>query len=315
MMAESQMPAPARIETRPMRIPRGVFVLRYASFSDGLGAPEVMVSIAEESVVEIVAAEPTRSVLLGRPGDSVVLRSVRESTVMIAIVPRGGGGRGAHITLERIASSAGDLAGPSAARETPGGTQPVPSLEVLAHVSRRGDVLACDEWIGGPALPLAIEGLELRWPGKGEGVDIEAAATVHGRERKILPPAASGSFIGTRGKASPLVGVSFRLTGPDAGAYGLICEALFLGAALTRKTGSFVELSGPTGREPLVGLRLSVSSNSPGAGMPAVPQRLADGTTAMRQLTQAPPIAAAETAPGRVRVLRTARPRPSLLLS
>ena len=315
MMAEPQMPAPAQIETRPMRIPRGVFVLRYSSSSDGLGAPEVMVSVAKESVVEIVAAEPARSVLLGRPGDSVVLRSARDSAVMIAIVPRGGGGRGAHITLERISATTDASLSQAAVREQAGGLRAVPPLELLAHVSRRGDVLARDEWIGGPALPLAIEGLELRWPGKGKGVDIEAAATVHGRERKVLPPAASGSFIGTRGRASPLVGVSFRLTGPDAGAYGLICEALFLGAALIKKTGSVVELSGPTGREPLVGLRLSVSSNSPGAGMPAVPQRLTDGTTAMRQLTQAPPIAAAETAPGRVRVLRTARPRPSLILS
>jgi hypothetical protein len=70
---------------------------------------------------------------------------------------------------------------------------------------------------------------------------------------------AVGSFAGTRGRAMPLTGIVLELSGPDASHYQLEVEALFLGSPIKRAVGQRVLLSGPTGREPLVGLRLALA--------------------------------------------------------
>ena len=65
-----------------------------------------------------------------------------------------------------------------------------------------------------------------------------------------------GGYAGTRGRALPIVGISFELSGSGAGDFRLSTEAIFLGAPVARMTGRHVKMSGPTGREPLVGFRL-----------------------------------------------------------
>jgi hypothetical protein len=52
------------------------------------------------------------------------------------------------------------------------------------------------------------------------------------------------------------VGVSIELAGHGAPGFQLAVEAAFLGAPLSRKQGKKIAMSGPTGREPLVGFRL-----------------------------------------------------------
>lgn len=58
----------------------------------------------------------------------------------------------------------------------------------------------------------------------------------------------------------PIVSVMFELSGPGSADYQFAAEAIFLGAPAKRITGKRVVVSGPTGREPLVGLRLSVDN-------------------------------------------------------
>ena len=60
----------------------------------------------------------------------------------------------------------------------------------------------------------------------------------------------------------PLTGVMLELSGPDASLYQFSFEALFLGSPVMRATGERVVLSGPTGREPLVGLRVALEEAS-----------------------------------------------------
>ena len=60
----------------------------------------------------------------------------------------------------------------------------------------------------------------------------------------------------------PLTNVMLELSGPDASAYQFSVEALFLGAPVMHASGERVVLSGPTGREPLVGLRLALEEAS-----------------------------------------------------
>ena len=67
-----------------------------------------------------------------------------------------------------------------------------------------------------------------------------------------------GAFAGTRGRAMALTGLMLELTGPDASLYRFSAEALFLGSPVMRVSGERVVVSGPTGREPLVGLRVGL---------------------------------------------------------
>ena len=68
-----------------------------------------------------------------------------------------------------------------------------------------------------------------------------------------------GSFAGTRGRAMPIVGLMLELSGPAAARFQFCVEAIFLGSPATRIISNRVVASGPTGREPLVGLRLSLN--------------------------------------------------------
>lgn len=67
-----------------------------------------------------------------------------------------------------------------------------------------------------------------------------------------------GTFAGTRGKALPLVGVLLELAGEEASNFELVVDAVFLGSPEKHSTGQKVVLAGPTGREPLVGIRIGI---------------------------------------------------------
>lgn len=272
-------------DSRPLRVPEGLFVLRYVSSPDGLDAPEISVSVPHGSGITIIDASDSFSrrgeTILGMPGDGVVLRSAREDAVLITVLSTGARGRRqAHVGLERITNAARPaIHGRGLAPAL--GANPGDGLEILAHVAHRGDVtVKAGDWICGPQFPMAIEGIALNWRNVPHGLDIVTSACLNQRGRTQLAPAPSGSFIGSRGRAAPLVGLSFALTGPLASRYALSCEALFLGAAIVSRTGSTVDLTGPTGHEPLVGLRLSL--------LPAVPVALTMPETAQRSSFEAP---------------------------
>ena len=132
-------------------------------------------------------------------------------------------------------------------------------IRVLGHVAGIGDVYGnANEWLAGPTAPSRIEGISIEWPTKPEGVDIRYSVktaqplNISGRIVDL------GAFAGTRGRAMPLTNVMLELSGPDASAYQFSVEALFLGAPVMHASGERVVLSGPTGREPLVGLRVAL---------------------------------------------------------
>ncbi len=252
----------ALTDTRTLRVGAGLFVLRYVRSSAGNQAPAVAISAPPGSPAEIIAEKGSNAVWLSKIGDAVVIRSDREASILATIEPlRRGGSRDAEFVFERLHCG---LQRPQAngltSEERLGSHSFRPDdVSVLAHVSRRGDVvLPAGDWICGPQLPMAIEGLELRWKNRPAGIDLMTSVTVKSREIKAIGPVVSGQFAGTRGKAAPLTGVTFTLSGPDAGSYILRCDAVFLGSPVTSKSGRTIELSGSTGMEPLVGLRLFV---------------------------------------------------------
>jgi hypothetical protein len=124
------------------------------------------------------------------------------------------------------------------------------------------------------------------WPGKPDNLDLRYCvrlARPHAASGKMMQ---LGDYAGTRGHALPIVGITLEISGAGAADFRLFAEAAFLGAPIARIAGNRVELSGPTGREPLVGFRLRLDETS---------------VTLQPEL---PPVAKARP-PGRVRVFRS----------
>jgi hypothetical protein len=159
-----------------------------------------------------------------------------------------GGGRGRASILpaarsDTTAQTSHDLAG----------------LSVLGHVAGIGDVVAgANEWIAGPSAPSRIEGIAVEWPGKPEQLDLRYSVRLGRPQAFPSPMTELGSFAGTRGQALPLTGIVFELSGAASSDYQLSVEAAFLGSPTMRVIGRRVALSGPTGREPLIGLRVNL---------------------------------------------------------
>jgi hypothetical protein len=86
-----------------------------------------------------------------------------------------------------------------------------------------------------------------------------------------------GSFVGTRGQARPLTEVRFELDGPAAEDAELVIDALFQGGMPVRAKGRSICLTGSSGREALVGLRVALVDMAAHEDMPvARPTRGAD---------------------------------------
>lgn len=80
----------------------------------------------------------------------------------------------------------------------------------------------------------------------------------------------------------PIVGVMLELSGKAAAAVQFVVDALFLGAPTTHMVGRHIIISGPTGREPLVGLRLALQNVEKSQSAAASSQPISVGKTAAR---------------------------------
>lgn len=310
----------AASSTRLQRVSKGLFVLRYSASAGGVRAPLVAVEADPQSGVVVLSDIAEFPPVLRAPGDAVVIQAQHDSQVRLVVHPRTtGASTDAQLVLERVSCSLSPAsvamgAAPAATNDAAAG------FSVLAHVARRGDVSAAGgDWICGPDAPLALEGLQLSWPEKPEGVDVLTAAVINMRGRKVQPPARIGQFVGTRQKAAPIVGLTFNVTGALAHLYSLQVEALFLGGAVVRKSGLFIEVAGDTGLEPLVGLKINLVEQAAAtdAGMPSYPF-MARGVAATTvaapvevpsALSEPRPVET--SAPGRVRVFRMPRRSPA----
>ena len=301
-------------QPRQMPVSIGLFVLRYASSTAGANPPVVTVSAEADNRIEVVTPSGAKIGIMSAPGEALVIRAMQKGNLVVrmaASLP--GGSNHAHLVLERISASA------PPARSTMASTSNVLDItprnpldiSILAHVARRGDVIEKQgEWICGPNLPMAIEGLEVRWPGKPAGLDILISGWhLAGGRKRALDKVPSGAFLGSRGKASPFTALSVAIAGPSASAFMLKCEALFLGTQVLRKSGLSIDLSGPTGLEPLVGLRLSLV---PAGAAQLAPATMAQSATALSQPSFLNPVIQSAGSSGRVRVFRTSRSRQTL---
>jgi hypothetical protein len=251
----------ARERRHAMSVGAGFYLLHYASSRAPDHVPTVRVtpSPAADKNIMLLPLPGRPGDSLSAPGECILIRAEQPGSLELTVcASRPNGSLEAEVRLERIAA-AETGAGHDSAAAMPLSAEAQPELDLLAHVSRRGDVpFKQGAWICGPDRPMAIEGLEIRWPGKPADVDLRYGVVIGGRDRPILEQCEVGRFAGTRGQAAPLLGVTLALCGPRARDYELRADALFHGSAAMSKSGSDIAFYGPTGREPLVGFRLSV---------------------------------------------------------
>ncbi|MFD2183683.1 hypothetical protein [Rhodoplanes azumiensis] len=162
-----------------------------------------------------------------------------------------------------------------AARGTSRATVTVHGLRLRGRLVGRGDVVATapGAWLGGPDLPARIEGFAIDpfglAPGDVSGPDGPGTFDLSGFELRYAVRLAGdgeaaaavrpGDFVGTRNESRAITHVMVALDAPRPGV-AVVIEALFLAAPIARFVAPRVVLHGPTGSEPLVGLRLRLAS-------------------------------------------------------
>ncbi len=257
-------------QQQSVTLDRGLFLVRYVTAEDAARPPIVKVAAdpASNKDISFLLHPDHTEAALWQPDSCLVVRAKASGKLSVEVVPTyDGGSAAATVRIESLTQS---KAPPPLAQTMRQGTSryDLKGLRILAHVTGIGDQLVnANEWIAGPSAPLRIEGISMAWPNKPEGLEIRYAVktakpqTLSGRAMNL------GSFAGTRGKAMPIVGLMLELSGPAAANVQFTVEAIFLGSPTTRVTGKRVVASGPTGREPLVGLRLAVE-NVPAAKRP-----------------------------------------------
>ncbi|NJO56086.1 MAG: hypothetical protein HC834_06735 [Rhodospirillales bacterium] len=249
-------------------VPRGLFVLRYDRADVERLHPTVRVS-ARDTTAEIIFHPDMADGVLHAPGAAAVIRASTPTTLVIEIVPAvENGSEAASLKLEPIsigrAAPAERVpeATKSTRRKTPAPADSgagVPEIRILGHVAGIGDVVVeADRWVAGPAAPSRIEGIMIDWPNRPADVVCRYAVKFAKPRGTSSAMTETGDFAGSRRRALALVGVVLELSGPGASRYKFQTEALFLGSPVMKAAGQRVVLSGPTGGEPLVGLRLAV---------------------------------------------------------
>jgi hypothetical protein len=243
---------------RIVEIDRGLFLVRYAAADDTARPPSVRIASEpiSEKEVDLVLHPDHQEAVLWQPGACLVVRAMTPSRLSVEVEPIDEGDSvGATVKLERLTQ--GDALPMQVRKHRTTASYDLSEIRLLGHVASIGDVIVNpNEWLAGPSAPSRIEGISIEWPAKPESIDIRYSVKT-GRPQTVSDRMTDlGSFAGTRGKAMPVVGLTFELSGSGASDLQFNIEAIFLGSPATRVTGRRAVLSGQTGREPLVGLRL-----------------------------------------------------------
>jgi hypothetical protein len=242
-------------------IDRGLFCIQYKSADDEDSPPKVVVSIVpgNERQVELILHPDADQAVLWQPRSSLIVRATAPAQLDIQVVAlRPNGSKAASVKFESLNQGT-----PTQTRRSLKDDYPRTgsgSLRLLGHVAGIGDVVVgSNEWLAGPSAPSRIEGIAIEWPEKPQDMELRYAVksiTQAGTPKMQDHP----GFAGTRGRALPITGIVLEMSGSGSSNHQFLAEALFLSAPILRAVGQRVVLSGPTGREPLVGLRITTQS-------------------------------------------------------
>jgi hypothetical protein len=249
-------------QTKTVEVERGLLLVRYSTADDASRPPRVSITVNPKfrKNIELVLSPDHHEAVLWQPGSCLVVRAAKPGELLVEVIPADtGGSTAATVKIETLSQGVAE----KAIEQHPSDDIDFHRLGILGHVAGFGDVVVReDEWIAGPNAPARIEGVSIDWPGKPDDLDIHYSVKLarphvaSGRLTKV------GGYAGTRGRALPIVGITLELTGPRVRGLQLSGEAAFLGAPLMRVTGKKVSISGPTGREPLIGFRLRLDDDS-----------------------------------------------------
>jgi hypothetical protein len=257
-------------QSKVVDVDKGLVIVRYATAADEVRPPkiEVLVNPKDEKHIEIISNPLHSKAVLWQPGACLVVRARQPGKLLVEVIPLDDeGSTAATVKVEMLSQgepSEARLASPAieaavGIRSGAGAKSHVEldRLKIIGHVAGIGDVTArADEWLAGPSAPARIEGVSIVWPGKPDDLDISYCvklARPHAVSGRMM---GLGAYAGTRGRALPIVSIRLEMSGAAASSFRLVSEAAFLGAPIARTSGKQIEMSGPTGREPLVGFRL-----------------------------------------------------------
>lgn len=290
---------------KSLDLQKGLFLIRYDSAEDAAQPPKVGLSVdpQEAGSIEFLLPPDVEEPVLWSPGANVVVRLSAPARIRVEVSARSiGGSLGARIQSAQLST---DPLGLAALDEAP---IDFTGLRLLGHLAGRGDTfVGLSEWLGGPMAPTRIEGVSIDWVGRPQTFGLRHSVRVGGRgEPKPTEFVEAGGYSGTRGRALPLVGATFEVFGPAAQHYEITADAIFLGSPQMKVTGQRVVVSGPSGREPLVGLRLQIASTRT-AAPPArsAPSTASQGATAAPATAPESAKSPARSGSGRVRVFRS----------
>jgi hypothetical protein len=127
-------------------------------------------------------------------------------------------------------------------------------ISIIGHVELQGDLVAAEgQTLGDPSSTHRVEGFQIMWPDRPEGVDLAYSISVEGFG--TMPVVNSGNFCGTRGEARRITEATFSLVGPNAGQFRLDGSAYFSGGFQV-PISSGMPLGGPSGMEHLTAISL-----------------------------------------------------------
>ncbi len=244
----------------------GLFLIKYESAESQDRPPKVMIAVepGSENRIDVILPPTVEEPILWSPGACLVARSAEGGRLTVTVSPsQPNGSTVARVQVTKLSNDpTGTHASQPAGAPAPE-TAPVEldlsTFRVMGHVAGLGDVLAdAQSWIAGPAAPSRIECIAIEWPAKPTNLSLRYAVRLGGQRPMTTESVEAGKFAGTRGRALPLVGATLEISGPAARGYQLEVDAIFLGSPQMRVMGQRVVLSGPTGREPLVGLRAGI---------------------------------------------------------
>ena len=253
-------------QQQTVTINRGLFIVRYASAEDTARPPMIRLAPDPPANKDIgfLLHPDHKDAVLWEPESCLVVRALATGKLSVEVAPvEKGGSAAATVRIEPLTQGTSA----SAIALTNGNPRSLQydasSFRILAHIAGTGDRLVkANEWLAGPLAPSRIEGISIDWPDKPSELEIRYAVKTATPQPVSGRSVGLGSFAGTRGKTMPIVGLLLEMSGAPASDLQFAAEAVFLGAPINSIVGKRVLLAGPTGREPLVGLRVAIQTVS-----------------------------------------------------
>ena len=272
----------------------GMYILRHPK----AGLPPLTVARAPGSAsstgkIEIIATQKTHNTILRDGADCIVMHVMHAPVELLVTAYISSAG--AVVPSLKVDQIGLDPEPIQSMAMTPAVTAPVKAINqveisgkgisIIGHIELGGDLVAGEgQRLGDPARNLRLEGFQVMWPDRPEGVDLAYGIEIEGIGTK--PVVSSGKFCGSRGEARRITEVTFALTGPKAVQFRLDGVAYFSGGFQVA-VASGIALSGPSGMEHLTSLSLRVLPAKPTEKAGKNPWDASDQTKVFKAKTKA----------------------------